>query len=142
MCRSGSSNKRRSGKDRSGEIFCGPGSMPRYKFRGEGARKGDTGDETLSGMGKNRGFREKADGLKSADASLCAEVATITRGGVVKIGVGKSSMVLGLCQGTTLEERGVTRISPSNPRPGGENSIGTLPKFRKRETSESGLLGN
>ena len=49
---------------------------------------------------------------------------------------------MGLHQGTTSEERGVTRISPSNPRPGGENSAGTLPKFRKRETSEGGLLRN
>jgi len=36
----------------------------------------------------------------------------------------------------------VTRISPSNPRPGGENSAGTLPKFRKQETSKKGLLRN
>jgi hypothetical protein len=41
-------------------------------------------------MGNNRGFREKVDGLKSADASLCAEATTVTRGGVVKLGVGKS----------------------------------------------------
>jgi hypothetical protein len=45
-------------------------------------------------------------------------------------------------QGTTEGERGVTRIYPSNPRPGGENSAGTLSKFRKRETSEKGLLGS
>ena len=89
---------------------------------GEGAQKGDTGKEPLSGMGNNRGFREKANGLKSADASLCAEAAIVTRGGVVKLGVGKSSVVLGLCQGTTSGERGVIRISPSNPRLGGENS--------------------
>jgi hypothetical protein len=82
-------------------------------------------------MGNNRGFREKANRLKSADASLCAEVATITRGGVVKLGVGKYYVVLGLCQGISLGERGVTRISPSNPRPGGGNSTGTLPKFKK-----------
>jgi hypothetical protein len=61
---------------------------------------------------------------------------------VVKLGVGKYSMVLGLCQGTALGERGVTRISPSNPRLGGENSTGTLPKLRKWETSEKGLLGS
>jgi hypothetical protein len=88
------------------------------------------------------GFREKAKGLESTDASLCAVAATVTRGGVVKLGVGKSSVVLGLCQGTASGERGVTRISPSNPRPGGENSAGTLPKFRKWETSEKGLLGS
>jgi hypothetical protein len=39
LCRSGNSNKRRSGKARSGEIFCGPGSTPRYSFRGEGSDK-------------------------------------------------------------------------------------------------------
>jgi hypothetical protein len=61
----------------------------------------------------------------------------VTRGRVVKIGVGKFSAVLGLCQGTASGEMGVTRISPSNPRPGGETSIGTLPKFRKQETSKS-----
>jgi hypothetical protein len=109
---------------------------------GEGVHEGATGNESLSGMGNNRGFREKANGLKSADASLRAEVATVTRGGVVKIGVGKSSVVLGLRQSRASGERGVTRISPSNPRPGGENSAGTLPKFRKRETSEKGLLRN
>jgi hypothetical protein len=37
--RSGNSKTRRSGKDRSGEIFCGPGSMPKYSFRGEGSDK-------------------------------------------------------------------------------------------------------
>jgi hypothetical protein len=26
----------------------------------------------------------------------------------------------------------VTRVSPSSPKPGGENSAGTLPKFRKQ----------
>jgi hypothetical protein len=104
------------------------------ELEGEGARKGDTGDEILSGMGNNRGFREKADELKSADASLCTEVTTVTRGGVVKLGVGKSSVLLGLCQSTASGERGVTRVSPSNAIPGGENSTGTLPKFRKRET--------
>jgi hypothetical protein len=39
LCRSGNSNKRRSGKDRSGAIFCGPGSTPKYHFRGEGSDK-------------------------------------------------------------------------------------------------------
>jgi hypothetical protein len=90
---------------------------------GEGVREGATGNESRSGVGNKRGFKEKANELKSAGAPLCA-------------GVGKSSVVPGLRQGTASEERGVTRISPSNPRPGGENSAGTLPKFRKRETSE------
>jgi hypothetical protein len=103
---------------------------------GAGARKGDTGNEL---PGNNGGFREKANGLESADASPSAEVATVTRG-VVKLGVGKSFVVLGPRQGTASGKGGVTRISPSNPRLGGENSTGTLPKFRKRETSEKGLL--
>jgi hypothetical protein len=93
-------------------------------------------NESRSGMGNKRGFKEKANELKSADAPLCVGVVTETRGGVVKIGVGKSSAVLGLCQSTTSEERGVIRISPSNPRPGGENSARTLSKFRKWEISE------
>jgi hypothetical protein len=109
---------------------------------GEGARIGATGNELPGGRGNNGGFREKAKGLETIDASLCAVATIVTRGGVVKLGVGKYSVVLGLRQGTTSGERGVTRISPSNPRPGGENSAGTLPKFRKRETSETGLLGS
>ena len=109
---------------------------------GVGVREGATGNESQSGMGNKRGFKEKANGLKSADAPLCAGVVTVTRGGVVKTEMGHSSGVLGLCQSTTSEEKGVTIISPSNPRPGGENSAGTLPKFKKRETLEGGLLIN
>jgi hypothetical protein len=97
------------------------------ELRGEGVREGATENESQSEVGNKRGFEEKANKLKSAGAPPCT-------------GVGKSSVVLGLRQGTTSGERGVTRISPSNPRPGGENSAGTLPKFRKRETSEGGLL--
>jgi hypothetical protein len=67
--------------------------------------------------------REKSKGLECAGVSLCAAV--VIKGGVVK-----------------PPERGVTRISPSDTRPGGENSAGTLPKFRKRETSEEVRLGN
>jgi hypothetical protein len=77
---------------------------------GEGARTGNTGNALPGGRGNNGGFREKAKGLELADASLCAVATTVTRGGVVK-----SSVVQGLCQGTTSGERGVTRISPSNP---------------------------
>ena len=106
---------------------------------GELGGEGDTGNEL---PGNNGGFREKANGLESADASLCAEVAIVTRGGVAKLGVGKFAVVLGPRQGTTSGERGVTRISPSNPRPGGENLAGTLLKFRKQETLEKGLLGS
>jgi hypothetical protein len=102
---------------------------------GEGARNGDTGDELLRGVGNNRGFREKDSELKSSYVSLRAEAKTVTRGGVEKPGVGKYPMVLGLHQSMTSGEMGVTRISPSNPRPGGETSTGTLPKFGKWETS-------
>jgi hypothetical protein len=109
---------------------------------GEGARTGDTGNELPGGRGNNRGFREKAKGIESADASLCVVASIVIRGGVVKLGVGKSSMILGLHQGIASGEREVTRIFPSNPRPWGENSAGTLPKFRKWETSEKGILGS
>jgi hypothetical protein len=67
--------------------------------------------------------------------------ATVIGGGVVKPGVGKYSEALGLNHGTISGERGVTRISPSNPRPGGENSTGTLPKFKVRETPTEGITG-
>jgi hypothetical protein len=99
------------------------------EFGGEGVRKGVIEDESRSGVGNKRGFKEKDNELKSVGAPPCA-------------GVGKSSMVVGLRQGMDSEERGVIRISPSNPRPGGENSAGTLPKFRKWETSKGGLLRN
>jgi hypothetical protein len=72
------------------------------------------------GNGENR---EKSKGLEYARSSLCGAV--VVRGGVVK-----------------PPERGVTRISLSDTRPGGENSAGTLPKFRKWETSEEGRLGS
>ena len=105
------------------------------ELEGEGARIGDTGNEPLGGRGNNGGFREKAMGPELADASLSTVAATVIRGRVVNLGVGKYSVVLGLRQGTTEGERGVTRISPSNPRLGGENSVGTLLKFKKWETS-------
>jgi len=96
---------------------------------GEGVCEEATGNESRSGVGNKRGFKEKANDLKSVGASLC-------------VGVGKYFVVSGLCQGIASEERGVTRISPSNPRSGGENSAGTLIKFRKWETSENGLPGS
>ena len=67
------------------------------ELRGEGARIGDTGNELPSGRGNNGGFREKAKGLESADASLHVVVETIMRGGVVNIGEGKYYVVLVLC---------------------------------------------
>jgi hypothetical protein len=101
---------------------------------GEGVREGATGNESRSGVGNKRGFKEKANELKSVGVFLCA--------GVVKIGVGKSYVVPSLRQGIVLGERGVTRFCPSGPRPGEENSIGRLPKFRKWETLETGLSRN
>ena len=109
---------------------------------GEGVRIGDIGTELPGGKGNNQGFREKAKGLESTDYSLSVVEATVIRGGVVNLGVGNYFVVLGLHQGTTSRERGVTRISPSNPRSRGESSAKALPKFRKRETSEKGLLGS
>jgi hypothetical protein len=101
---------------------------------GEGVWTGETGTELAGGKGNNRGFREKATGLESAEASLSAVATTVIGGGVKKLGVGKSSVVLGLDQGTTSGEKGVTRISLPDTRPGGENSTGTLPKFKVLET--------
>jgi hypothetical protein len=110
------------------------------KLGGEGVRIGETGTELPGGKGNNKGFREKATGLEGAEASLHA-VATVIGGGVVNLGVGKYPEVLGLNHGTTSGDRGVTRISPSNPRPGGENSTRTLPKFKVRETPTEGITG-
>jgi hypothetical protein len=50
---------------------------------GEGVREGATGNESRSGVGNKRGFKEEANELKSAGAFLRA-------------GVGKSSAVTGL----------------------------------------------
>jgi hypothetical protein len=105
------------------------GKLGGGELGGEGGREGVAGIESRSGVGNKRGFKEKTNKINSAGAPLC-------------IGVVKSAVVPGLHRGTTSEERGVTRISPSNPRPGGGNSAGTLPKFKKRETSEGGLLRN
>jgi hypothetical protein len=60
---------------------------------------------------------------------------------VIKPGVGYSSKVLVLYQGTTLGEIGVTKISPSNPKPRGENSTQTIPNFKLRETPTKGIIG-
>jgi hypothetical protein len=88
---------------------------------GYGVRIGEAGKEVLTGDdGENR---EKSKGLECIGVSLCAVV--VIKGGVVK-----------------PPEGGVTRISPSDTRPGGENSAGTLPKFRKWETSEEVRLGS
>jgi len=105
------------------------------ELRGEGARTWNFGNALPGGRGNNGGFREKAKGIELEDTSLCTVEEIVIRGGVVKYYV-----VLGLFQGTTSGEREVTRISPS--KPGGENSAGTLPKFRKWENSETCFLGS
>jgi hypothetical protein len=69
------------------------------ELRGEGFHEGATWNEFRSGTGNKRGFKEKANKLKSADAPFCAGVVTVTRGGV-----GKSSAALGLYQSTASED--------------------------------------
>jgi hypothetical protein len=101
------------------------------EFGGEGVSKGVIENESQMGVGNKRWFKEKAIELKSAGAPLCTRV--------VNLGVGKYFVVLGLRQGTTSGDRGVTKSFPSGPKPGEENSTRTLPKFRKRETAKTGL---
>jgi hypothetical protein len=76
---------------------------------------------------------EKEKGPECADASLCSS--SKIRGGVVKPSERG-------CLKHSFQGRGSDKDSPSDTRPGGENSAGTLPKFRKRETSEEGRLGS
>jgi hypothetical protein len=101
--------------------------------RGEGVQTGEIGKEIPGGKGNNKGFGEKARGIEGTEVSLFV-VATTVIGGVVKPRVGKSYDVLGLNHNIISGESGVTRICPSNPRPGGENPIEKLPKFKFRET--------
>jgi hypothetical protein len=84
---------------------------------------------------------EKVIGCEGVEVWISVNARTLTGGGVVKPGVGKYSKVLGLNHGTTSGEIGVKRISPSNPRPGGEKSAGTLPKFKLWETPVDGIIG-
>ena len=110
------------------------GILGEGELGGEGVCEGTAENEPLIGVGNKRGFKEKSDELKLAGVPLCT--------GVVKLGVGKSSVVLGLRQGTASRERGVTKSCPSGPGPGEESSTGTLPKFKKWETAEIGLSNN
>ena len=75
------------------------------ELKGEEARTWDTGNELPGGRGNNGGFREKDKGLESEDASLCESATIVIIGGVVKLAVGKSSVVQGLRQGIALGER-------------------------------------
>jgi hypothetical protein len=54
----GNSNKRRSGRARSGEIFSALGSMPRYSFRGEGSDKDFSLQSQTRGGNLNRNTPE------------------------------------------------------------------------------------
>jgi hypothetical protein len=90
---------------------------------GEGVRTGENRKELPGGKGNNRGFGEKYRGLEGTKVSLYVVATTLIGGGIVKLRVGKSSEVLGLNHGIISGESGVTMISPSNPREGGEKSI-------------------
>jgi hypothetical protein len=59
------------------------GKLGGGELGGEGVREGATGNESQSGVENKRGFKEKANELKSAGAPLRA-------------GVGRSSVVTGL----------------------------------------------
>jgi hypothetical protein len=115
------------------------GIMDGGEVGGEGVWTGETRTELPRGKGNNRGFGEKVKGLEGPAVSLFIKPVTLTRGGVIKPEVGKYYEVQGLNHGTTSGERGATRFSPSNPRPGGENSTGTLPKFKVQETPAEGI---
>jgi hypothetical protein len=54
------------------------------------------------------------------EVSLSVVETTIIEGGVVKPRVEKYYEVWGLKHDTTSREKGMKRISPSNPKPGGE----------------------
>jgi hypothetical protein len=66
---------------------------------------------------------------------------TLIGEGIVKPGVGKSPKVLGLSQGTTSGETGVSKFSPSKPRPGEEKTTGKPPKFKAIETPTEDIIG-
>jgi hypothetical protein len=73
---------------------------------------------------------EKSTRLEGIEVSSSVNTTNLIRGGVVKPRVGKSYEVLGLNHYTTSGEIGVSNISPSNSRLGGEKSTGKLPKFK------------
>jgi hypothetical protein len=66
---------------------------------------------------------------------------TLIGEGIVKPGVGKYPKVLGLSQGTTSGEMGVSKLSPSKPRPGEEKTTGKIPKFKALETPTEDIIG-
>jgi hypothetical protein len=68
-----------------GELALAIGILGGGELGGEGVREGATGNESRSGVGTKRGFKEKANELKLVGFFLYA--------GVVNIGVGKSYVV-------------------------------------------------
>jgi hypothetical protein len=69
---------------------------------GEGVHEGTTENEPLIGVGNKRGFKEKAIELKLAGAPPCT--------GVIKLGVGKSSAVLGSTPGYSFRGEGSDKV--------------------------------
>jgi hypothetical protein len=55
--------------------------------------------------------------------------------------VGKSPQVLGLSQGTTSGETGVSKLSPSKPRPEEDKTTGKIPTFKALETPTKDIIG-
>jgi hypothetical protein len=83
-------------------------------------------------------FRTKATELGGTKVSPAT---TLTGEGIVKYGVGKYPKVIGLSQGTTSRETGVSKLSPSKPRPEEEKTTGKLPKFNALETPTEDIIG-
>jgi hypothetical protein len=67
---------------------------------GEWVWPGETGTKITGEKGNHREFGEQSSGLKGTKVSL-SSVVVVIGGGVVKLGVGKYSEVIGLKQGTT-----------------------------------------
>ena len=85
---------------------------------------------------------DKDEGLEVIEVSPSITTTNLIRGGVVKYGVGKSSKVKSLSfHFTTLGEKGVSKLSPSKPRIGGEKSAGKLPKLKFLETPAICIIG-
>jgi hypothetical protein len=80
---------------------------------------------------------DKDEGLEVTEVSPSVAATTLIGGGV-----GKSSKVKSLSfHFTTSGEKGVSKLSPSKPRIGGEKSAGKLPKFKFLETPTVCIIG-
>jgi hypothetical protein len=64
---------------------------------------------------------------------------TLTGGGIINLGVGKSPKVLGLIHATNSGEARVLKLSPSKMRPGEEKSARKFMKFKVLETPTNGI---